>query len=103
MDDVGADGLTVREAIARRVMIGLGRLAQAHKSGELGFEAAYLGIKVLVETTLPFVDPTSAQLINQIMKLWDEEAKEQQRAALELAAAAGKSPLDVGAWGTWST
>jgi hypothetical protein len=81
----GADGLSVREAIARRTLLGLEQLVLAYKRGELDFPAALLAIRTLVETTMPFVDPSTKHLINQVVRKWDDEAEERQIAARELA------------------
>ena len=85
LDGRGADGLTVREAIARRTLIGLETLVQAYKQGTLDFDAALLALRTLVETTMPFVDPSTKHLINQVIRKWDDEAEERRAAARELA------------------
>lgn len=100
MDEVGADGVTVREAIASRTLAGLNTLIDAYNAKQLDLPSAYLAIKTLVEVTLPFCDPASKEIINQVMKMWDRLAKEWQEVGRDLAIAEGRLPGDFGAWGT---
>jgi hypothetical protein len=85
LDEKGVDGLSVREAIARRTLIGLEQLVQAYKNTELDFDGALIAIRTLVETTLPFVDPSTKHLLNQVVRKWDDELEERRVAARELA------------------
>lgn len=91
----GADGLTVREAIARRTLLGLEVLVEAHKRGELEFDAALLAIRTLVETTLPFVDPDTKHIISHVVRKWDDEAEERRAVRRDLIRADTK---DFGVW-----
>lgn len=95
-DERGADGLTVREAIGRRALLGLEALVQAHKEGALGFDATRFGIRTLVEATLPFVDPETKPIINHVVRMWDDEAEERAAAARDLTRA------NMPKFGTWS-
>jgi hypothetical protein len=88
INERGADGLTLREAVARRTLMGLETLIAAHKRGELDFDATLLALRTLVETTMPFVDPSTKHLINQVIRKWDDEAEERRAAARELARSA---------------
>ena len=99
LDQRGADGETVREAIARRTLGGIAELIEAHKDGALDFEATHRALKVLVEVTLPFCDPTSKDVVNQVMSQWDRERENRRQAAAELDLAESNRE-GFGAWAT---
>lgn len=99
MDDVGADGVTVREAIASRTLLGINQLIEAYRDKRLDLPSAYLGLKVLVETTLPFCDPESKLIVSQVMKEWDRLQREWVAVGKDLAISEGALPADFGAWG----
>jgi hypothetical protein len=94
-DERGFDGLTVREAIARRVLIGLNDLVEMHKDGGLDFDSTRIAIRVLVESTMPFVDSETKTIINHIVRKWDDEAEERRIAQRDLVRA--EDPK-FGAW-----
>lgn len=98
-DDVGADGVSVREAIAARTLAAINRVTESYNRKEITFPAAYLAITSIVDVTLAFCDPTSKTILHQVCKVWDGFHKEWLEAGLALAAAEGQP---VGKFGDWS-
>lgn len=99
VDEVGFDGVTVREAVASRTMLGLGTLIAAYNDKHLDLPSAYLAIKTLVETVAPFCDPDSQTIVNQVMKEWDRSYREWVEVGKDLAIVEGRVPSEFGAWG----
>jgi len=99
MDEVGFDGVTVREAIAARVLQGIQRIVEAQKAGQMSFDHALITMDILVEVTLPFVDPGSKDLVRQIHAAYRREAEARREVDRDLALAEGRLPGEFGAWG----
>jgi len=98
-DDVGFDGVTVREAIASRTLLGLERLMQDMRDDNLSFEAGHRAITVLLETTMPFCDPGSQVVLRQVEADLKRKAKQRSEVDRDLAIMAGDLASDTGAWG----
>ncbi len=87
MDAIGhvtAEGISTREAIGRRAMIGLERIITEHKAGRLSYEAAGLMLDVMVEVLLPFCDPTSKDILTQAQSQWQEGLREREELGRDL-------------------
>lgn len=74
LDEVTYEGITTRQAIARRVCLGLEDLIGAHDAGMIDFRAMKLAAEVLVDVTLPFVDASTKQVITDAIKGIEYEA-----------------------------
>jgi hypothetical protein len=80
VDDIGFDGVTVREAIASRTFLGIQQLMEDIQVGTLTFDAAYRAISVLLEVTLPFCDPGSKGAIAELQKALEQERRQRASA-----------------------
>jgi hypothetical protein len=98
-NEVGFDGVTVREAIASRTLEGVTRFSEHVKSGRLSFEDGHEAITILLEVTMPFCDPTTKNLLHQIQKQLDREALIRKEAGRDLAIAGGQLSDTFGDWG----
>jgi hypothetical protein len=99
-DEVGFDGLTVREAIASRTLLGLDRLMEALRLGRMSFEQVHEAITVLLDTTMPFCDPGSQVLLRGLEAELKRQLQSRREADQDIAIARGDLDADFGAYGT---
>lgn len=95
-EEIGFDGVTVREAIASRTLQSLEKLLEHWRSGALTFEAAHIAVVLLLEATFPFCDPTSKEILSQVQAQWTRESALRVEAGDELSRLGGDTP---GTWG----
>jgi hypothetical protein len=88
VDEVGFDGVTLREAIASRTLEAVNRLMDFYKEERLSFDQMHFAVTVLIEANLPFVDPGSKVLIAQVQAHLRREEMQRAEANEELSALA---------------
>lgn len=98
-DNIGFDGISVREAIALRTLEAVDRLVEAQQIAKLTWDAFMVSSTILLETVLPFCDPETKQLLTQIQKQWFRENELRLEAAREEAIASGALESDFGKFG----
>lgn len=99
VDELGFDGVTVREAIASRTLAGINTLITAYNAKRIDLPSTHLALKTLVEATMPFCDPVSKQIVDQVMREWDRLEREWVEVGKDLAVVEGRLPTEFGAWG----
>lgn len=75
LDEVSFEGITTREAIARRVLLNLEELIQAETDGKIPFKTMQIAFNAVVDATMPFIDTKTRAAINVIQAEIETEAE----------------------------